>query len=668
LLLESIKIENFLPFKGNQEITFSTDLDKNVTLIQGDNGAGKTSFAQAFEWCLYGKTTYNDANVINAEVAEGISPGSFRKVSVQVKLMHDGTYYTITRTQRFSRSESGRLAKPESPEFDISYREKADGQTEHVPLGEQPSKISQLLSSELSHYFFFDGEHVKNMRREIEKGRSTDFASAVKSLLGLQHIATAIEHLQSSGNKASVTKAFRQRFSEEGDDILVKGSKEIELLETRIERLKEDIEDADAEADIAADEKKRYQELLKENKESEDVIRNLESAKRKVATLNNAYLAARKDVVLEFREGQYLFFAQRLLSDALQELVDEQQIDKGVPDITSKTIEFLIKEQHRCICGADLDNDLEAVNHLTNLLKFIPPRHIGTLISNFTKECNTHLMHRSDFSSKLTKKYTAMRDAEKNIDYAEKERDAFQTQFNSLNNIDIANLRRLLNQKEQEEKRAIERKGAATHNRATAKSKIDEIHKQIASVTIQNESNIKIRRYLAYATHIHDLLSATYAEQEVTTKREFEQTVNDIFRQIYEGELWLQFDENYGVTVCVEGIGNAGDDWKTSTGQTLAITLAFIAGILKIARKNMEDAEGLLAGNTYPLVMDAPLSEFDTKRIQKICEVLPEVAEQIIVIAFDKDVKLIEEHLGNHIGNRYEIDKVSDYESHLEVR
>jgi hypothetical protein len=66
--------------------------------------------------------------------------------------------------------------------------------------------------------------------------------------------------------------------------------------------------------------------------------------------------------------------------------------------------------------------------------------------------------------------------------------------------------------------------------------------------------------------------------------------------------------------------------------------------------------------------MDAPLSEFDTKRIKKICEVFPEVAEQIVIITFDKDTQLIEEHLGKRIGKRYEIVKSSDYESYLEVR
>ena len=47
MLLKSIKLLNFRQFKGEQEAYFSTDTQKNVTIIMGENGSGKTTFAQA---------------------------------------------------------------------------------------------------------------------------------------------------------------------------------------------------------------------------------------------------------------------------------------------------------------------------------------------------------------------------------------------------------------------------------------------------------------------------------------------------------------------------------------------------------------------------------------------------------------------------------------------
>lgn len=48
MLLESIKLENFRQFR-NESIDFAQGQNgKNVTIIIGENGTGKTTFAQAF--------------------------------------------------------------------------------------------------------------------------------------------------------------------------------------------------------------------------------------------------------------------------------------------------------------------------------------------------------------------------------------------------------------------------------------------------------------------------------------------------------------------------------------------------------------------------------------------------------------------------------------------
>ena len=44
----------------------------------------------------------------------------------------------------------------------------------------------------------------------------------------------------------------------------------------------------------------------------------------------------------------------------------------------------------------------------------------------------------------------------------------------------------------------------------------------------------------------------------------------------------------------------------------------------------------------YPLVMDAPLSAFDKRRIEAICKAIPETAEQVIIFIKDTDGELAE--------------------------
>ena len=78
MLIKSITLNNFRQFKGNQRLDFSTDADKNVTVLLGDNTFGKTTILQAFNWCLYGVADFpKDSNpdfLLNLEVANKVNP------------------------------------------------------------------------------------------------------------------------------------------------------------------------------------------------------------------------------------------------------------------------------------------------------------------------------------------------------------------------------------------------------------------------------------------------------------------------------------------------------------------------------------------------------------------------------------------------------------------
>ena len=59
MLLKSLLIKTSASLRKATNF-LSTDNDRNVTIIMGDNGTGKTSLAQVFTWCLYGETSFED--------------------------------------------------------------------------------------------------------------------------------------------------------------------------------------------------------------------------------------------------------------------------------------------------------------------------------------------------------------------------------------------------------------------------------------------------------------------------------------------------------------------------------------------------------------------------------------------------------------------------------
>ena len=76
----------------------------------------------------------------------------------------------------------------------------------------------------------------------------------------------------------------------------------------------------------------------------------------------------------------------------------------------------------------------------------------------------------------------------------------------------------------------------------------------------------------------------------------------------------------------------------------------------------------MLVSESYPLVMDAPLSAFDKTRIKTICAVLPKVAEQVIILIKDTDGEIAETNMGEKVGKRYLFDKKNEFETYLITR
>ena len=190
MLLQSIELKNFRQFV-DEKIDFSTDENRNVTLIIGENGTGKTTFAQSFFWCLYGTTDFTDKSMINRDVAEKMTPDEKVSVEVELILKHGSAVYTIKRTQEYKKNYSNKVTGANTV-LTISVKS-GDGNTRYIKPLECEAEIKKILPKELSNYFFFDGERIEKMSKEIASGKkSSGFSTAVVGLTGLNAFLEAI--------------------------------------------------------------------------------------------------------------------------------------------------------------------------------------------------------------------------------------------------------------------------------------------------------------------------------------------------------------------------------------------------------------------------------------------------------------------------------------------
>lgn len=382
MLLKSLKLKDFRQFKGEQEITFSTDPVRNVTVIMGENGSGKTTLAQAFTWCLYGDTDFDDKSMLCKATGQTMLPGNEEKVRVELALQHNNIDYLCIREQLYSKDNSGSIRRHNQTTFKIAYKN-ADGQREYVPDGETELRMKEILPKELSKYFFFDGERIGNMSKEIRKGKSAEFAQAVRSLLGLSAFQSALEHL---GGRNSVIKMYNESYDTKSDSKMAQYTKEIGEYEEKLQAIEERLAAIDGEEAIATDKKAELEEEIRQNKDSEILARERDELVRKIQELVAKKASSEDSLLKVFNNNAHSYFAKKMISDALSQLAAADKIDTGIPYIHAKTIEFLIKRK-KCICGADIEFGNEAYKELNELLEFIPPQSIGTSIGQFVREC-----------------------------------------------------------------------------------------------------------------------------------------------------------------------------------------------------------------------------------------------------------------------------------------
>ena len=140
MLIKQIALKNFRQYKDLQVVEFSCDKEKNVTVILGDNTSGKTTLIQAFNWCLYGTTSFKTRELINSETLQEMSMFSSVEVSVEVELQHEDKLYVIRRTQVVTKNEGNKPSCTRAA-LKVEYKEES-GEMQEVPTFAFPTARS----------------------------------------------------------------------------------------------------------------------------------------------------------------------------------------------------------------------------------------------------------------------------------------------------------------------------------------------------------------------------------------------------------------------------------------------------------------------------------------------------------------------------------------------
>lgn len=658
MLLKSLKLQDFRQFKGTQIVHFSTDKNKNVTIMMGDNGSGKTSFAQAFRWCLYGDTDFKDTKLLSKKVAIDMLPGDEKPVEVAIELIHENVEYTITRRLLYKKNTSGDIVAAPASKFVIQFKD-ATGNIQYVRDLETEAKMNEILPADLSRYFFFDGERIEKMGDDIKRGKSKEFSEAVRSLLGLNSYVQALKHLKENPN--NVIRAYRNSYLGGADGKMEKLKNDINTYEARLKDIDTELEKVKSSIAIDSDNVVNLKLEISKNNTSTELMKQREECVRKIKNLENDKNIKTKMFLGYFNDDQVNnYFTMKMMYESLSELKGAEKLDKGIPHIHAETIDYLIKNG-KCICGTKLEIGSEHYNALNELRNYIPPKSIGNLIGDFTTACELRAKGAASFKNEMEDKYRSISQFTYDKSALEEEKNRITEKLSNLK--DVSKLSQELSIKENNLARLNEKLESLIQDKGVAENEKGKAETELNNLSLTSVKNQEIGKYMAYAEYVYDVLKADYTKKEDETREKLADTVNTIFKKIYDGGFSLSLDKQYNIELTASAGGytvKPGDNLDTSTAQSISIIFAFIAGVIEMNKNNQS-----ASSEAYPLVMDAPLSAFDTTRIATVCDVLPKVAEQVIIFIKDTDGDLAEKNMAQKIGTRYTFGKIDDLETKI---
>lgn len=635
--LERIVLENFRQYFGQQQLDFARDKQRNVTVIHGINGAGKTSLFLAINWCLYGrnaeniKVVDNVGELVSKEAISRAQPGDEVRASVTIAFLHNGDRYTVKRTLTGSKRLTGDLALNELDQFTM-MRQGADGRAEPVlnPIG----TMNAILPVNAREYFLFDGEKIDNFAKPEA---AAEVKEAIHLIMKLKILERAKYHL---GKKAADYRSELKRSS--GGELrdLLEQDEQLRAKQEQARKRKEELaqEVESAKRKIAEiDQKLRDSEQTKALQQQRDRLEQDLKQRRKE-------LAETVEMIRDKASSAYLSLAQPAIAQAMTMLNEKRARGEIPSSIRQQFIQDLLA-QRVCICGRSFAEHGPEEQHLRRLLENTVPGSLEDAVLDTSAALNA-------FPDKI-----AQQQAE--IDANMRRRAELIEIIQGLD-AELDDVSRQLKGSPQEEISRLETQrrnfaadvdgytleiGALTQQIEQTGKEINALEKQIAKARKERQRGQKLSLKLELAQKAADAIEEMYQVFADDMRGRIEARTKAIFRKLVWKESHFQ-DVQLGEDFNLEVIDRYGQPARPelSAGERQVLSLSFITAMAQVSE---EEA---------PLVMDTPFGRLSSHHRNSITEQLPRLASQLALFVTDEELRdEARQNLEPHIGAEYRL-------------
>lgn len=641
MIIQEIIIKDFRPFYGTQKIILSKNIEKNLTIINAENGSGKTSLLEAIKWCLYGKMLNlpNKDDFANKRTIAETPIDEIIDVSITIKFQDNDHNYVVKRTNSFKRKSNFDLIKNNS-QLTLQKINLITGESRTIPNPEM--EISNIIPSDIN--FFFDGERL------TEFDNKKTLKSAIEGVLGVKSSINAIKHLKlvkkeienelmliekNMGNETSFHLInVEQRLNEEKENLK--------------EKIKENLKEQEEAKKILS----KLDEKLSEIKVIEVLVNSKKGLEKELNDLKKEEEETRNLIMDRYRNDAYYSPILSLVKDVNKILVEK----KSKKEVPSKVSEYLIKEildEKICICGREVEEDSPEYETLTRLRKKSTTDNMATAFEralDFTKDSK---IKRKNFYSEIKLLKSRLESIEGKKENKQGALAEIENKIGENKTEEVQKLRETIMLNKNKLYNLVGESGHLKSKREDCEKKIQETNNKKRRIESSSDSVRILRKRVDFTKELIENIEKLLQLKKDSIRKNLNSKIQKIYDKATRKGYKIRLDDDFMIDII-----DPTTNFKApvSTGEQKIATLCFIGALADLAREIHNRESDMETGKIFPIVLDSPFGDLDSEHKEKVAELLPLLADQVVLLASTSQyTEEVKKHMFPRVGEAYQL-------------
>lgn len=623
MIFRELVLQNFGPYCGRQVIDLTpTAGAQPIILFGGMNGGGKTTLMDAIRLALYGHRApcstrgtlaYKDflSQAVNRQ-----TDGEVTAVELSLQLtLNNAAQPTVFRICRSWTHDS----KSNRDKLDILV----NGEPDPALVKGWDQRIEDLLPLGISNLFLFDGEQVKELAEQDEL--PTMVIGAMRSLLGLElpeRLSADLEILASRKRKAIANNQEQQQLDaieQKLEDLEAQrqsAKKKIASVENRLDFAKKELYEAQerflAEGGKIAAEKNQLERQLQQAeddaKAQREALRELAAGILPLALIQPLLKEAQSQIQAEVRYEQFQA-AQELLQERNQDLLSFVETLKLDSSAIEQIRDFLEREDNHLAHPQTQPWLHASVDHLHQLTQIL--EH-GLPAQQQLAQERLKALQSIEEDIEITERYLATAASPEIYEKLSQRVTAAQSTVAQLT---------VAHEQAQREYDQI--------NQVIAQAK-----KELVAYSQTTLEQLNDEHILKSISTVQDKLKLFKQRLKLRKLNQLETLVTQCFLYLLHKSNWVhrvEIDTESFTLALFDRAGQPVPKHRLSAGEKQLLAIALLWGLARAS------------GRRLPVAIDTPLGRLDSSHRNNLVEkYFPQASHQVLVLSTDTEIREVE--------------------------